>query len=77
MRRALYGTQQANWLSHKAVDRALKELEFVHLVVVPCTYFEAHAAVGLARCEIEKAFGGGSFERGNGGFAGLCEHRAR
>ena len=39
LRRALYGRRQASWLWQKAVDRALKELHFVHLVVVPCTYF--------------------------------------
>ena len=38
LRRALHGTRQASWL----VDRALKELQFVHLVVVLRTYFHVH-----------------------------------
>ena len=39
MRRALYGTRQMSWLWQKAVDRALQELDVVHHLVVPCTYF--------------------------------------
>ena len=46
LRRALYGTRQASLLWQKAVDRVLKELDFVHLVVVPCTYF--HEAWDMA-----------------------------
>ena len=46
LRRALYGGRQASWLWQKAVDRALKELDLVHLVVVPCTYF--HEAWDMA-----------------------------
>ena len=37
LRRALYATRQASWLWQKAVVRALKELDFVHLVAVACT----------------------------------------
>ena len=36
--RALYGTLQAIWLWQKAVDRALKELDVVHLVVALGTH---------------------------------------
>ena len=46
LRRAVYGTRQASWLWQRAVDRALEELDFVHLVVVPCTYF--HEAWDMA-----------------------------
>ena len=46
LRRALFGTRQAGWLWQKAVDRAMKELDFVRLVVVPCTYF--HEAWDMA-----------------------------
>ena len=45
-RRALYGTRQASKLWQKTVDRALKELDFGHLVVVPCTY--SHEAWDMA-----------------------------
>ena len=46
MRRALCGTRQVSWLWQNAVVRALKALDFVHLVVVPCTYF--HEAWDMA-----------------------------
>ena len=46
LRRALYGGRQASWLWQKAVDRAVKELNLAHLVVVPCTYF--HEAWDMA-----------------------------
>ena len=39
LRRALYDTRQASWLWQKAVGRAVKELEFVHLAVVLCPNF--------------------------------------
>ena len=44
--RVLYGARQASWLWQTSVDRALKELDFVHLVVVHCTSF--HEAWDMA-----------------------------